>query len=125
MKGLMGLMVVLVVLAVMLVLEPAMFGQAQAVSAVTPGQINPAKNTVIYFGMSDFITGKVVDTLVLSSDRNFADTANYHVAVLVTPIDALGILRAIVLNDSSVIVTSSAAADSLKTYYYEIVKKKK
>jgi len=118
----MGLMAVMVVLLAVTVFMPGC--ETAEAAAVTPAKINPAKNTVIYFGDNTFLTGKVVDTLVWSSDRNFADTL-YYCAAFATGVTTTGYLTASILNDSSIIVTSSAAGDSLKKYFYQVYLKKK
>jgi len=119
MKGFMGLMVAMIaILAVIAGCETA------EAAAVSPAKINPARNTVVYFGSNTFLTGKSCDTLVWSSDRNFNDTL-YTCAVFLTNGTTAGPLKATILNDSSVIVTSATAGDSVKYYFYQVLLKKK
>ena len=123
MKGLIGLVAVVVMVVGMMAIMPGC--ETAEAAAVSPAKINPARNTTIYFGDNTFLTGKVVDTLVWSSDRNFNDTANYYCAVLATGVTTTGSLTVSVLNDSSIIVSSSASGDSLKKYFYQVTLKKK
>ena len=122
MKGLMGLLAVVMVVAAVMVFAPGC--ETAEAAAVSPAKINPARNTVVYFGSNTFLTGKSCDTLVWSSDRNFNDTL-YTCAVFLTNGTTAGPLKATILNDSSVIVTSATAGDSVKYYFYQVLLKKK
>jgi hypothetical protein len=119
-KSFIGLMVVLVLVAVIMPsCEPAF------AAAVSPAKITLSKATTIYYDSNTFLTGKSVDTLVWSSDRNFNDTANYDCGVFLTNGTTAGPLKATILNDSSVIVTSATAGDSVKYYFFQVIIKKK
>lgn len=89
--------------------------------AESSGKMNFPSGAVIYFGLGTTTTGCSVDSVAFTSDRNFADSAHYDIAVLVSNVDATGVWKAAVLNDSVVLVTSSVAGDSLKSYFYEII----
>ena len=115
-KGFIGLMVAMV--AILVVVGGCEMAQAAAVS---PAKINPQKNTVVYFGEHTFANEHYTDTLVWASDRNFNDTANYNCAVFVSGKTTTGILKGLVLNDSSIIVASSVVTDSTLVYYYQVM----
>jgi hypothetical protein len=123
MKGLMAVVCLMVVAVMAIVTMPGC--DTAFAAAVSPAKISPQRNTTIYFGDHTTATGKVVDTLVWSSDRNFNDTANYYCAAFATGVNTTGYLTVSILNDSSIIVTSSAAGDSLKKYFYQVLLKKK
>ena len=89
---------------------------------VTPLKTSTVPATTVYWGKGTFHDTHYNDTLILSSDRDFA-TSGESTAVLVGSIDCTGNLSATVLDDSSVIIKSDTDTDSTKSFWYLIYNK--